>query len=344
MRVAALRAFVRDLLQAAGVPATSADTVADALVAADTEELASHGTMLLPMYVERIRAGSVDPATRGRIVREQGGIVVVDAENALGQVTSDCAVTLAIERAQAHGLAAIAVRNAFHFGAAGYWARRIAATGCVGIAAANTRPLMPAPGGAAPVTGNNPIAFALPSGAEPIVADVSWSAATMGKVRLAQAAGESIPPGWACDADGNPTTDPAAAIKGMLLPAAGPKGFAMAMMVDLLCGGLSSGAIGDEVRPLYGDPSVPYRCALLFMAMRIDAFRPLDEFAAHAEGYAAAIRRAPAAPGGTPRVPGDRAAAARRRNAETCPLARPTVEALRALGARLQVTPPEDWD
>src|SRR5262249_42751176 len=163
---------------------------------------------------------------------------------------------------------AVAVRNAFHFGAAGFWARRIAAAGCVGIAAANTRPLMPAPGGAAPVTGNNPIAFAAPSGvgpsgAEPIVTDVSWSAATMGKIRLAQAAGEPIPSGWACDADGNPTTDPAAAIKGMLLPAAGPKGFVMAMMVDLLCGGLSSGAIGDEVRPLYGDPAVPYRCALL---------------------------------------------------------------------------------
>ncbi len=163
----------------------------------------------------------------------------------------------------------------------------------------------------------------------------------MGKIRLAEAKGEPIPPGWASDADGNPTTDPAAAIAGMLLPAAGPKGFAMAVMVDLLCGGLSAGAIGNEVRPLYGDPAVPYRCALFFLAMGIDAFRPQAEFAAHARAYVDAIRSSRPAPGaGAARAPGDRAAAARKRNAETCPLAEPTVRALNELAARYGVPAP----
>src|SRR5690606_34025099 len=102
--------------------------------------------------------------------------------------------------------------------------------------------------------------------------DMALSATAMGKIRLAADAGESIPPGWAMAADGQPTTDPAAAIKGMLAPAAGPKGFGLAFVIDLLCGGLSGGAIGAQVRPLYGDPAEPYRCCQLFIAIDIGAF------------------------------------------------------------------------
>jgi LDH2 family malate/lactate/ureidoglycolate dehydrogenase len=343
--VAALEELAASLLHAVGVPAEAAALTAAALVAADVEDLASHGTMLLPMYVDRIRGGSVAAAARGRIVTDAGSVVVVDAENALGQVSADDAVRLARERARSHGLAAVAVRNAFHFGAAGYWARQLASAGCVGIAMANTRPLLPAPGGAERVVGNNPIAIAVPSAdGEPIVADIAWSAGTMGRIRLAERSGEPIPPGWACDAQGVPTTDPGEAIRGMLLPAGGPKGFAMAMMIDLLCGGLSAGAIGNEVRPLYGDPALPYRCALFFLAMNIDAFRPADEFAAAAARFAHDIRASRRAPGSAGiRVPGDRARAARAKNAVTCTLAGATVRALRELAVRLDVTPPRGF-
>ena len=211
-------------------------------------------------------------------------------------------------------MAAVAVRNGFHFGTAGRWARRIAQGGAVGIVMSNTRPLMPAPDGAERLVGNNPVAIAVPAASgNPIVADVAWSAGPMMKIRLAQANGEQIPDGWATDADGVPTTDPAAAINGMLLPAAGAKGFALAALIDLIAGGLSSGAIGEEVRPLYGDPKLPYRCAHFFLAIDIGRFRPVDEFAAAAETLAARVRGSrPRPDGGTVRMPGDRARGAAR--------------------------------
>jgi LDH2 family malate/lactate/ureidoglycolate dehydrogenase len=201
---------------------------------------------------------------------------------------------------------------------------------------------MPAPGGAERVVGNNPIAVAVPAdGAPPVVADFALSAGVMGKIRLAEANGERIPDGWATDAEGVPTTDPAEAIRGMLLPAGGPKGFALAAMIDILCGGLSSGAIGSEVRPLYGDPMQPYRCAHFFLAIDIARFRPMEEFGIAVAQFADGIRNSRRAPGShSVRMPGDRAAANRAKNAQSCPLARSTLDALLQRAQQLGVSPP----
>jgi LDH2 family malate/lactate/ureidoglycolate dehydrogenase len=291
--------------------------------------------MLVPMYVDRIRAGSVSLRRAGDIVSERGAALVIDAGHALGQLTARQAVRLAVDRAREHGLAAVAVRNAFHFGTAGRYARMMADEGCVGIVMSNTRPLMPPPGGAQAMVGNNPIAVALPSaGAHPVEVDMALSATAMGKIRLAAAAGEPIPPDWAADADGRPTTDPATAIKGMLLPAAGPKGFGLAFVIDLLCGGLSDGAIGAEVRPLYGDPAEPYRCSHFFLA--IDAgFFPAPAFATRVRDQAQRVSTAKRAPG-TELIyaPGELTFATRQANAATCRLARQTVDELIAAGRR----------
>ena len=245
---------VADIFKAVGIAAGDAQVVAGDLVAADLEGIASHGVMLLPMYVERIVKGSVSARSGGEVVSDRGGAIVIDAGHALGQLTARQAVGLVVARAREIGIAVAVVRDGFHFGTAGRFARMIAEHNCIGIVLSSTRPLMPAPGGAEAMVGNNPIAVALPSTGEfPVEADMALSATAMGKIRLAAAAGQRIPEDWAIDAEGRPTTDPAAAIKGMLLPAAGPKGFGLAFVIDLLCGGLSDGAIGAEVRPLYGD-------------------------------------------------------------------------------------------
>lgn len=330
-----LRTLALGLLGSVGVPDGHATTVADALVDADIEGLGSHGTMLLPMYLERIEAGSVDAAASGEVVTDGGARLVLDAGNGFGQVVADKAAALTVERARAHGLAVVAVRNAFHFGAAGRFARKIALSGQIGIVMANTRPLLPAPGGAERVVGNNPLAIAVPTGGEPIVLDIALSAGAMGKIRLAEARGDPIPEGWAAMADGTPTTDAAEAIKGILLPAAGAKGFGLAVMIDLLAGGLSSGAVGDEVRPLYGDLSEPYRSANLFLGIEVEGFRPLAEFAAVASGFADRIRGSRRAPGSHRiRMPGDRAAEAHRGFDGSCSVAPATLAALRAAAER----------
>jgi LDH2 family malate/lactate/ureidoglycolate dehydrogenase len=258
-------------------------------------------------------------------------------------VTSHQAVRLAADRARAYGLAAVAVRNAFHFGAAGYWARLLAAGGLVGVAMCNTRPLMPAPGGAERLVGNNPLAIALPAaGRPPLVLDMALSASAMGKIRLAESAGKPIPEGWAVDADGRPTTDPATAIKGMLLPAAGPKGFGLAVMIDLLCGGLSAGAIGNEVQPLYGDPAKPYACAHLFIAVDPVRFGADAAFAGRVAAFADSIRRSKRA-AGTARVyaPGDVELERRAANGDACPVPTDILVKLIACGARFGVTSAE---
>ena len=163
---------------------------------------------------------------QGDVVSDNETAIVIDAGNALGQLTAHQAVKLAVERAKELGMAIVAVRNAFHFGTAGRYARLIAEQDCVGIVMSNTRPLMPAPGGAEAMTGNNPIAIALPSAGEfPVEVDMAMSATAMGKIRLAAAAGQSIPSDWAMAADGKPTTDPAEAIKGMLAAGRRTQGF-----------------------------------------------------------------------------------------------------------------------
>ena len=333
--------FAAALLVAAGAPDAFARTVAEVLVDADVEGLASHGTMLLPMYLDRIIAGSVAPKMQGRIVSDTGAQIVIDADNGFGQIVAEKAVGIAVERARKHGLAAVAVRNAFHFGAAGRFARSMALQGCAGIVMANTRPLLPAPGGAERVVGNNPIAIAIPTAAEPIVLDLALSAGAMGKIRLAESQGQTIPPGWASTSEGIPTVDPSEAIKGMLLPAAGPKGFGLATMIDLLAGGLSSGAIGDAVQPLYGDLSKPYGCSNLFIAIDIKGFRPVAEFEHDASRFADKVRASRRAPGTTDiRMPGDRAARAHRDSSGTVAIAATTLASLRASALKLNVAVP----
>jgi LDH2 family malate/lactate/ureidoglycolate dehydrogenase len=271
---------------------------------------------------------------RGVIVSDRGGAVVVDGGNALGQLTSHQAVDLAVERAKKFGLAAIAVRNAFHFGMAGRYARRIAEAGAIGVVMSNTRPLMPAPGGAEPMVGNNPIAIAVPSQGEyPIEVDMALSESAMGKIRLAKAAGRPIPKGWAVDRSGRPTTDAAAAIDGMLLPVAGPKGFGLAFVIDLLCGGLSSGGVGAAVRPLYGDAAVPYNCSHAFIAIDVAHFAEQHAFANLVSEAAAVVSRSRRA-AGTERVyaPGELSYVKRMSAKNDCRLSASTVSELMNAG------------
>jgi LDH2 family malate/lactate/ureidoglycolate dehydrogenase len=331
-----LAAAVAGIFTALGLAEADAAVVADDLVAADLEGIASHGVMLVPMYVDRMLAGSVSVRHEGEVVSARHGAVVIDAAHALGQLTARQAVRHAVERARQHGLAAVAVRNAFHFGTAGRYARMLADEGCVGIVMSNTRPLMPPPGGAQAMVGNNPIAIAVPSAGEhPVEVDMALSATAMGKIRLAAAAGDSIPAGWAVDADGQPTTDPVAAIKGMLLPAAGPKGFGLAFMIDLLCGGLADGAIGADVRPLYGNPADPYRCSHFFLAIDVGHFPAGSRFAERVRDRAVDVRASRRAPG-TERIyaPGELAFATREANARACPLSPQTLNELIAAGSR----------
>jgi len=332
--------WISALFQAYGSSEGDAWRAADSLVSADLEGVASHGVMLLPMYLDRIRSGSIDLRAQATVEQDLGGLVVLNGHRQLGQVTSQTAVDLAIARARQHGIALVTVRNGFHFGAAAYWTRQMAMAGCVGVALSNTRPLMPAPGGAQRVVGNNPISLAFPSAdSQPLVVDMAMSATAMGKIRLADSRGEPIPPGWATDAKGQPTTSAQEAITGMLLPAAGPKGFGLAVAIDLLCGALSGGGIGSAIQPLYGDPAVPYNCSHTFIA--IDASRTGSDVSGMTQSLAEQIRHSqPIASADRVYAPGDLERERRLRSAGYCQLDAALVERLRQEGERCQLKRP----
>ena len=293
-----LSKFVAALFCACGAPAGVANKVAQSLVDSELSGQSSHGVMLVDMYVDRLLNGSVAPAAEPKIVLDLHAVAVLDANNGFGQIVGDEAIEIAVDKARLYGCGIVAVRRGFHFGVARRYALSAARSGCVGVAMCNTRPLMPAPGGAERLVGNNPIAIALPvEGDPPLVFDMATSEAAMGKIRMAAKMGASIPASWAVNADGSPTTDPEEAIQGMLLPCAGPKGFGLSFMIDLMCGLLSGGAHGESVRPLYGDPRIPYDCSSLFMAIDVDHFRDLKAFKDESRAAADRIRASKRAPG-----------------------------------------------
>ena len=261
------RAFLADLFAAAGVDEASALLVADGLVEADLQGVGSHGMLQAPTYLRRLRAGTIDGKGALRLVHSSAAVRVYDAGLALGHAVAKGAMDRAVETARTHGLAAVAVRTATHFGVAGRHARAAAEAGMIGIVMCNTRPMLAAPGGTSAIVGNNPLAIAIPvAGRAPIVLDMAMSAVAMGRIRLAAQRGEAIPPDWALDAGGQPTTDAAAGLAGVLLPAAGAKGYGLALMVDFLCA-LSGGSALGEITSMYGDPSAPSDCSWLFLTI-----------------------------------------------------------------------------
>lgn len=293
-----LRDSAAAVFSALGLPPEAARAVAAALVDADLRGIPSHGVLLVPMYADRMRAGSVTTATQAEVVVDLGAIAVLDAADALGVLTGDQAMALAIEKARSLGVGVVAVRHAFHFGGAFRYVQAAIAAGMVGVAAANTRPLMPAPGGAKAIVGNNPLAIGVPhTDGEHLLLDMALSEAALGKIRLAAQEGREIPPTWATDSDGVPTTDPAAAIAGLLLPAAGPKGYGLALMLDVLTGVLSGGSYGDGVRGLYADVAVPNDCAHLFVAIDPAAFGDPAAFTAGVRDLAAQVLASPTSAG-----------------------------------------------
>jgi len=248
----ALAEFTTAVLGAEGVPAADAALLADTLVTAELWGHPSHGMLRLPSYVTRLRTGAMAAVTTVTTVRDLGAVVVLDGGHGIGQVVTQRAVEVGVERARRHGISAVGVRDSGHFGTAGYFTRRAAEAGCLAILATNASPAMAPWGGRDKSIGTNPWSIAAPAGRHGVVAlDLANTAVARGKIYLAAERGEPIPPGWAADGEGTPTTDPAEAIAGLILPMAGPKGYVIAFMMDVLAGVLTGSAFGDAVAGPY---------------------------------------------------------------------------------------------
>jgi LDH2 family malate/lactate/ureidoglycolate dehydrogenase len=292
-----LTEFAALVLSAVGVPDTDARLVADSLVTADMWGHQSHGVMRLSWYVNRIRAGVMNSVTTPETVSDSGPLAVVDGHNGVGQVLAAFAAREAVRRAEDYGVGVVAVRNSNHFGTAAYFTRMAARDGCAAILTTNASPAMAPWGGRQKTVGTNPWSIAAPAGKyDVIVMDIANTVVARGKVYLAKQRAEPIPPGWAIDAEGVPTTEPAAAIEGVILPMAGHKGYAIALMMDVLSGVLTGSAFGSAV-------SGPYQfdkrsgCGHLFIALHVAAFGDPDGFARRMEQLIDEVKAVPLAQG-----------------------------------------------
>ena len=278
-----------------GVPEADAALIADSLVQADLWGHQSHGVMRLPWYARRLQSGVMQCVTAPTTVVDAGAVSVIDGHDGIGQVLATRATQRAIDAARAHGIAAVAVRHSNHFGCAMHYSLMGPPQGCIVVVATNASASMAPWGGRDKRVGNNPWSIAAPAGRHsPMVLDIANTAVARGKVYLARQRGEPIPPGWAMDAAGEPTTDPAAALAGLIAPMAGHKGYAISLMMDMFSGVLTGSAFGDAVRGPYQHEQRS-GCGHLVIALNIAAFMPLDEFGGRMEALIAGLKSAPLA-------------------------------------------------
>jgi LDH2 family malate/lactate/ureidoglycolate dehydrogenase len=286
-----------ELLQKVGVPLDQAETIAEIVVEADLRGVESHGLLRLPAYIHRVQAGLMTAVTEVKTVRERGATVLLDAQSGFGQVAGVVAMNQAMDRARQHGVGVAAVRNANHFGIAAHYAMMALPQRMIGVVTANAAPSMAAWGGAAPVLGTNPICVAIPTGGDvDIVLDMASSMVARGKIRLSASKGQPIPLGWALDAEGRPTEDPKAALKGTVVPIGGPKGYGLALIVDVLSGVMTGADFGTRltsVHELKQHSSVGF----VTQALDIAAFEDWDEFRNSITILVSEILNSPRAPG-----------------------------------------------
>jgi ureidoglycolate dehydrogenase (NAD+) len=324
MRVeqAALTSFCREVLVAVGLDERDAATVAGSLVAADLRGVATHGVLRLPVYVERMRRGLIATRPSIRVRRTGPATATVDGGNGPGQVVALRAMREAVALAEAAGVGLVSVHGSNHFGAAGWFALHAAERGMIGLALTHAEADVVPFGGRRPALGTNPLAVAVPRGdGPPVLLDMATSGVAMGRVLLARKRGEPIPEDWAVDADGEPTTDPrqVRAVR----PMAGPKGYGLAFVVEVLAGLLSGSRSGTEVRRMHDDFDEPQGIGHFLGAIDPARFVPPEAFAGSVDRLAGQLKATPPAPGFDevllPGEPEDRAEARHRRDGVPIP-------------------------
>ncbi|MFD1703889.1 Ldh family oxidoreductase [Methylopila henanensis] len=298
-------ALAAGALERNGASAPVADSVARALAGAEADGLKGHGLSRVPGYAGQLRAGKVRGDATPTLARPRPGALRIDAAEGFAYPALDLAVAELPAVARAQGIAAASLFRSHHCGAAGRPVEALADQGLVALLFANTPAAMAPWGGAMPVFGTNPIAFACPRpGRAPIVVDLSLSRVARGNIMAAKQKGEPIPEGWAFDAQGRPTTDPDAALGGTMAPAGDAKGVALALMVELLAAGMTGANYAGEASSFLDDKGGPPGTGQLLLAFDPAAFS--DAGPARFAVLAAAIEAQAGA-----RLPGARRLAAR---------------------------------
>ncbi len=292
-----LLSVMTDVFVGCGMDRGDAAMVGAGLADADLRGIHSHGVMRTPVYAGKLLREGVDPKGRPSIARDSGAVLRVDGGNAMGHVVGTFAMTEAIERARTTGLCAVAIAGSNHCGAMDRYARMAIAADMIGIATTNALPTMSPFGGAERILGINPIAIGMPTAEEPpLVLDISFGATARGKIEVYGQKGETLPEGWALGPDGAPTTDPVAALDGLIAPIGGYKGTGLALMTGLLSCMLSGANFGTALGDFETGP-VPGGDGHFMMALNVAAFDDLATVKARTDAALRQLRACRTAPG-----------------------------------------------
>lgn len=337
-----LHGFCCAVLEKLDVSREHAREVADCLVLADLRGVDSHGVIRLPVYAGRIRKNVVNGRAVPCVVRTHAAATLMDGDNGLGAVVGSRAMEKAIEHATTAGIGFVGVRRTNHFGIASYYVQKALQQGFIGCAASNAPPHMAPFGGRARFLGTNPFSIGIPAKEEaPLLFDASTSVVARGKIIVAAQEGRTIPSGWAIDPEGNPTTNAKSALAGSVLPFGGPKGSAISLIIDVLCGVLTGSAYAMHLGTLE-NLEAEQNLGHIFVAMRTDLFLSKDEFGARMDEIVRMLKSSPPAPD-TARVlaPGEIERQNEAKNKVLgVPLVPSVIDQLAALGAEVNVSFP----
>ncbi|WP_207534649.1 Ldh family oxidoreductase [Desertivirga arenae] len=347
-----LRKFTEAVFEKIGCSTEHAALAADVLLASDLRGIDSHGVARLSGYVRLYQKGRINPNPTITIAHETATTATVDGDGGLGLVVAPFAMKLAIEKAEKFGSGWVSVRNSNHFGIAGYHALEAVRKDMIGFAMTNASPLVAPTFTTERLLGTNPMCYAFPAGRyEPVVVDMATAAAANGKLEIAQRASKAIPEGWVQTQTGENTTDAHALKTGGSLLTLGSdrdhgshKGFGLSATVDILSAVLSGANYGPWVPPFVAFldplPNLPGQGIGHFLgAMRVDGFRPVDEFKAHMDNWIERFKSAkPINPEQPVIIPGEpEAEAERERKKSGIPLVEPVVKDLDELAASLGI-------
>ena len=324
-----LISFCAACLEKLGLARADARLVAETLVAANLRGVDSHGVVRLPHYATRLRNGSVKARPKITARRTGPSAAVVEGDAGMGQLVAARAMREAISLARLTGVGAVVARNSSHCGACAWFVEMAVKEDMIGVALTHTDSIMVPPGMKRIFLGSNPIAFGAPGEREPVIIDLSTTHVAWGKILVARQEGKAIPPDWGVDKDGKPTTQ-ADAVVG-LAPTGAHKGYALAMMVEILCAQLAGVPFGRHVTKMYGELDKPRNLGHFMLALDVARFADAKTFFAEIDSFVREIHAEEAlAPGDPERL------SAERRRREGIPLGS-TLDELNKLAGELQV-------
>lgn len=346
-----LHDFTLQVFQKIGCPQEQALLATNVLLSADLRGIDSHGIARLSGYVRLWEANRINACPKIRISHETLSTAVINGDQGLGLVVAPRAMSIAIEKADKCGTGWVSVKNSNHFGIAGYHAMMALDHNMIGIAMTNASPLVAPTFSVERLLGTNPIAVAIPAGSEtPIVADMATTTAANGKLEILQRKGKEAPQGWIQDREGKSSINPHELKDGgALLPLGSDidhgshKGYCLGAIVDIFSAVLSGANYGPWVPPFVAflqPPADPVGEGIghFFGAMRIDAFRPADEFKTHIDQWIKRFRNAKAVTGKNVLIPGDpERDSEKKRISEGIPLNSKVVEDLKTLAEKFRI-------